>query len=1309
MGLGLFGNIPVVRADLACNPNNCPDGVTFGATMWGCMKCPFSEVFCCDYKDYEWAATCRLYNSGNNCALNGGNGIVVGGCTDYEEKDNDECTGTKTNHEIIGCCPQDPGGGGGGGGGGCTPGTVQPMMSCSSATGGSATGIWARYYYWDSGTGGCTPGAPGGYFCHLWGQDNFSTFGGTGFIDGNVEGKWPGAPNSCTGIMGITWDGYIYKSRADYPWHVWIKTSNGTDQRDLAYGRVTINGVPVADNNFNQTGEHEYWTPNWGVGWYPIHLEVARDGIIQLQMRFGYSDYGVPSPLWIFPWIETRPCPLPNASCSVSLSANSINVGQNVTSTLTGNAQTSGASMVRTIIVGRNGSLPIAPVPAGYTENYYAGGTLYNYTNAAANCTSTNFTQCSVSNTTSFATAGEYYYFCDSGSSVPKCSGNVFCPYQSSVVPVPLKSMNCDGWQSCGANDWKYLRVNTPTPSPSNTPTPTPTTIPAQVTIQGHIVDCNSGLDSNLPAGVGVSISGPVSQSYSGGSFWSFSSIPVGNYTVIANPVASYAVTYATCGVNCNTGPIPAGPWILGNTVNVSLPVNSNWADIYFKYCAIPVPPAEVTIMGWHKDPAGNNFSGGPVTISGPVTQSNVSNPFDFTHIPAGTYSVATSYPANYSVRYRACINGNAPSCVSPMTGNTSSLSVGLPNNGDWADVYFTYISPTPTPPAPTITSSPTPSPTVTPSPTPTPVVMIQGKHVNPLVTPFIAPGQNVAISGPVNRSSPASSSWFFNPLPGGQYGVAASSIANYSLSYAWCKNSSLPSCIPAPTYAPGGNLTVNLLNSGDWADVYFKYTPICAVLPTPANLTVAVQCQQNVLTWTDITGESGYTIQRSANGGATWANLTTTFQGVQTYTDIFTTGTCNQDYFYRIKAVNTPLCTPAFDSLYTAGVGPREYQCPPRASGNINLCQDTGGEAVFTWPNTTDGQRFDIYRGGVLINSIGPGETSYIDFSCMGLVGYEIRAVDVSKSLIPAPGCRTSSGSGLCGCSINTDSWWAASGGGNLVAAAGRIQSKLPPSTYLMHNAEGDFPGIAIANSWAGSAVTSSNVNSQHWRYTIAPPGWGDAGNRFLSERENLYLGMWDRIKPRVEPLNASATNLVGPGIFGVLLSSSGGHKLNIDAGVDVAVMHWTGNLTIDVGGLDVGANKVLLLVDGNVTINGPITWSDSAGGFMAILAQGNITIDPAVGQTGSANVIDIRSPAVPADLKGIYYAQGVVSTGHGVGEDKLLKVEGTVVGMGGVNLERVNKGVNPVEFFQFRPDLSEFLGRIGLRRRVINQLLNP
>jgi hypothetical protein len=747
----------------------------------------------------------------------------------------------------------------------------------------------------------------------------------------------------------------------------------------------------------------------------------------------------------------------------------------------------------------------------------------------------------------------------------------------------------------------------------------------------------------------------------------------------------------------------------VNNTVsNVNLPANGNYADIYFKYCLTPIPPAEVTIMGWHKDPLGNNFPGGPVSIIGPRNLSNAFNPWDFTTIPAGPYSVSTSYPAGFSVSYRACINNSIPFCPAPTIGVGSSLNINLPNNGNYADIYFIYTSPTPTP---TPTNTPTPTPTNTPTPTPTPVVMIQGRHRSCGATPedLVLAGQNVTVSnasGTVTRTSAASPSWFFNSLPGETYTVTAANVVGYSTSHVSCINGSVPACpLPVGPYTPGNSVAVSLPNNGNYADVYFCYTPICNALAVPANFAVSVQCRQNVLTWSAVTGAAGYTVQRRPEGSATWTTLSAGVLGTS-YTDA--AGTCDQNYYYRVKARNTSLCTPTYDSLYTAEVGPRVYQCPPRASGDL-FCQDTGGDVLITWPNTTDtGAQFNIYRGSpaTLIGTVGNMTTSYADSFCNGLTSYEVRAYDPLRSNVPAPGCRLSAlYSYNCLCNINIDSWWAASGGGNLVAATGRIQSKLPASTYLMGNAEGSFPGIAIGDTF-GPDITSTKVNSKGWLYDITAPGWGSTGNRFLSDRENLYKGMWDRIVPRVTPLTA-ATNTVDATGMAALLSSSTGHKLNVDTGVDVTVIHWTGNMTI--GNLDMGSNKVLLLVDGNATINGPITWTDSLGGFMAILAQGNIYIDPVVGTLGSANIINLRNPAEPANLKGIYYAQGVVYTGHGVGEDKLLKVEGTVVGMGGVSLQRVNKGTNPVEFFQFRPDLSEFLGRIGLRRRVVNQLLNP
>jgi len=582
------------------------------------------------------------------------------------------------------------------------------------------------------------------------------------------------------------------------------------------------------------------------------------------------------------------------------------------------------------------------------------------------------------------------------------------------------------------------------------------------------------------------------------------------------------------------------------------------------------------------------------------------------------------------------------------------------------------------------------PQPTPQPTSTPVPLTCANLNLANSTVTPNpVNPGASVTASCDfgvvIDCVSPGGAltgcTWIGNVGSIARFNCLAPVTPN-TYNHV-CRTFVTPSC-PTPISCNSGTYTV------------------CSILPAPTNVTVTSQCQQNLVSWSAVSGATSYTIEKSADGVMWFANY------AQSNTTSFTDsgGECGVGAYYRVQAKSA--ACPGSSSPFSPGVGPRAPQCPPIGPGLIT-CQDTGGDVTLTWPNATDGQKFDIYRGGVLVGSVAKDAKSYTSTVCSVPASYIVRAVDTTKSLVPAPGCQSTSGNQNCWACVPADSWWAASGGGNLVAATGRIQSKLPPSTYLMHNAEGDFPGIAIANSWVGSAVTSLNVNSQHWWYTIAPPGWGDSGNRFLSERENLYMGMWDRIKPRVEPLNASPVTIsVNATSFGNLISLSAGHMLSVDAN-QVAVMHWTGDLTI--GSLNVGANKVLLLVDGSVSINGSITWTDSLGGFVAILAQGNIVIDPVVGQAGSANVVDIRPPTVPADLKGIYYAQGTVSTGTVGGgvDDKLLKVEGTVVGMGRVSLQRVNKGGNPVEFFQFRPDLSEFLGRIGLRRRVINQLLNP
>lgn len=169
-----------------------------------------------------------------------------------------------------------------------------------------------------------------------------------------------------------------------------------------------------------------------------------------------------------------------------------------------------------------------------------------------------------------------------------------------------------------------------------------------------------------------------------------------------------------------------------------------------------------------------------------------------------------------------------APLVVSPTTA-----AGGLPTTTPSPSVTATLIAPTATPkPTPTPTPIPTstPTPTLIPTPTPIPEVTIQGRFKDTLGNDFVLSGQRVTLSNSLTTSS--SPDWYFNKLLPATYTVTASDIPGYIVSHAVCVNCAPPTA----TYTNGNSVTVSLLQTGNYADIYFKYSPIPT--PTPPDTT---------------------------------------------------------------------------------------------------------------------------------------------------------------------------------------------------------------------------------------------------------------------------------------------------------------------------------------------------------------------------------------------------------------------------------------------------------------------------------------
>jgi hypothetical protein len=155
----------------------------------------------------------------------------------------------------------------------------------------------------------------------------------------------------------------------------------------------------------------------------------------------------------------------------------------------------------------------------------------------------------------------------------------------------------------------------------------------------------------------------------------------------------------------------------------------------------------------------------------------------------------------------------------------------------------------------------------------------------------------------------------------------------------------------------------------------------------------------------------------------------------------------------------------------------------------------------------------------------------------------------------------------------------------------------------------------------------------------------------------------------------------------------------------VNIAVINLTAPAvtlqTATVGGANSGA---IIFADGTVTLAGNIGPGDPASGFLAVLSRDNMTVNflPAlVTPTPDAEPyqFDTADDAYAPELTGIFYAEGVFSTGAVPGQ---LKINGSVAGLGGVTLGRLSKGPYPAEFVKFNPRMTAIMLEIGLRRKV-------
>ena len=170
-------------------------------------------------------------------------------------------------------------------------------------------------------------------------------------------------------------------------------------------------------------------------------------------------------------------------------------------------------------------------------------------------------------------------------------------------------------------------------------------------------------------------------------------------------------------------------------------------------------------------------------------------------------------------------------------------------------------------------------------------------------------------------------------------------------------------------------------------------------------------------------------------------------------------------------------------------------------------------------------------------------------------------------------------------------------------------------------------------------------------------------------------YAAMLARVRSAVNPAVIGSVNL-GDSPVG-WTSASGAYWAWVQGPVSIT-------------GGTITNSKLILLVDGAVTISGNITVGTWNTGSVVIISGGNITLGSGVTR-----------------LDGIYMTDGRFVTGSG----GPLTVNGSVTAWTDFTLSRsaVDNSVDPAEIFNFVPDFVVNLPAPVQRRHIIQELENP
>ena len=252
-----------------------------------------------------------------------------------------------------------------------------------------------------------------------------------------------------------------------------------------------------------------------------------------------------------------------------------------------------------------------------------------------------------------------------------------------------------------------------------------------------------------------------------------------------------------------------------------------------------------------------------------------------------------------------------------------------------------------------------------------------------------------------------------------------------------------------------------------------------------------------------------------------------------------------------------------------------------------------------------------------------------------------------------------------------NASSWWQVKNGDVIVNAD--IISPIPASCSLpvcdpafIVTPLGGYPGIP---SYAGGVF---DVSSGIPPGTVSSTGW--LAQASYNAQTDYNYAFFERLVPGDADRNViSVADTINPNY---LKNQADSQAPSPDG------YFWffrTGDLILR-GEPTLASTKVILFVNGNLTIDGNIKINPGTGFFMAI-ASGNITVNPGV-----------ENPGGGFDLEGVFVTNGNFTTSSaGPETDDPIQIRGMVAAYGMVdpNKDLTDNSTTPAELFEYAPDL--------------------